>query len=245
MVPDHEKQEWSSEKPLEYTGAFHFRFFRFGKWTDVVIDDQLPTHDGSLIYAHSSDGNEFWTALLEKAYAKLAGSYEALDSGNTADALVDFTGGVTEEIDLTSEETRKQIEDKTLWKTLMRMRARGALMSCSISHGGDNAKIEADAGNGLVFGHAYAITDVRKIKTSVLGGTKHRLVRIRNPWGQKEWTGAWSDGAREWEAISAREQNKMGVVVDDDGEFFMSWEDFVKHFTDLKICYLVNTGYIS
>ncbi|CAN9493032.1 unnamed protein product [Ophioblennius macclurei] len=250
VIPDWKDQEWHEEKPEDYAGIFHFRFWRFGEWVDVVIDDRLPTVNGELVYCRSNDRNEFWSALVEKAYAKMCGCYEALDGGNTADALVDFTGGVSEPLDLL-ENGYKDEEDQRneLFERVLKVHNRGGLISCSI-RAETAADMEARLACGLVKGHAYAVTDVRRVRLghgllAYFRSDKLTMIRMRNPWGQKEWTGPWSDSSEEWKKVSKSEREKMGVTVQDDGEFWMTFDDFIGNFTDLILCRLINTSYLS
>ncbi|XP_044749550.1 calpain-A-like isoform X4 [Coccinella septempunctata] len=215
----------------DYAGIFHFRFWQYGRWVDIVIDDRLPTDGGKLVYLHSTEENEFWSALLEKAYAKLHGSYEALKGGSTCEAMEDFTGGVTEMYELEN-------SPPNLFKILEKAFQRASLMGCSLEP--DPNVLEAQTSEGLIRGHAYSITKVVYLNISTPNVTgKIPLLRLRNPWGNEvEWNGPWSDGAPEWRYILDADKKKLGLIFDNDGEFWMSYKDWEKHFDRLEICNL-------
>ncbi|XP_063793380.1 calpain-6 isoform X2 [Pseudophryne corroboree] len=250
VIPQWKRQEWDPKEPHRYAGIFHFKFWCLGEWVDVVIDDRLPSIDGSLIYCHSNVKNEFWSALLEKAYAKLAGSYEALDGGSSADAIVDFTGAVAESVDLTDDNYRVNIIEQTkLFEELLKVYRRGGLICCHIKAPSfrDTEKVTP---LGLVKGHAYAVTEIKKVslgeKTLCFGKTsKLFMVRMRNPWGNREWRGAWSDESEEWKKVSEYEKRQLGLDLQNDGEFWMTFEDWCKNFTHADVCRIINTSILS
>ncbi|XP_021382876.2 calpain-9 isoform X2 [Lonchura striata] len=185
----------------DYAGIFHFRFWQHNEWLDVVIDDRLPTFKGRLVFLHSAELNEFWSALLEKAYAKLNGSYESLKGGSTIEAMEDFTGGIGEMYDV------KAAPDN-FYEILEKALKRCSMVGCSIDTS-SAAESEARTPFGLVKGHAYSVTGIEEVSYR---GRQVQLIRIRNPWGEVEWNGPWSDK--------------------------MKFEDFKVHFDKVEICNL-------
>uniref|UniRef100_A0A667W7N7 Calpain 2, (m/II) large subunit b n=1 Tax=Myripristis murdjan TaxID=586833 RepID=A0A667W7N7_9TELE len=207
----------------DYAGIFHFQFWQFGEWVDVVIDDRLPVKDGELMFVHSAEGREFWSALLEKAYAKVNGCYEALSGGSTTEGFEDFTGGIAESFDL-------RRPPSNMFQIISKALEAGALLGCSIDIT-SAADSEAVTRQKLVKGHAYSLTGAVEVNYR---GRKEKLVRMRNPWGQVEWTGAWSDGSSEWNYVEGDAPHANA----EDGEFWMSFRDFLNHYSRIEVCTL-------
>ncbi|PRD24556.1 UNVERIFIED_CONTAM: CalpB [Trichonephila clavipes] len=112
----------------DYAGAFHFRFWQYGRWVDIVVDDRLPTCGGYwyilLIFIYKK---RMYTNLRELALflCRLHGSYEALKGGTACEAMEDFTGGVTEVYELDK-------APPNFYRILHKAFERWSLMSCSI-----------------------------------------------------------------------------------------------------------------
>lgn len=53
-----------------------------------------------------------------------------------------------------------------------------------------------------------------------------------------EWNGAWSDKSPEWRYIPDYAKKQIGLTFEHDGEFWMSFKDFLRNFDSLDICNL-------
>ncbi|XP_063775012.1 calpain-13-like isoform X2 [Pseudophryne corroboree] len=236
-----------------YAGIFHFRLWHLGEWVDIVVDDMLPFLNGQYLSVHPSCANEFWPCLLEKAYAKLLGSYQNLHWGDPAEAFVNFTGGVTVTFKLQS----SKVHQDDLWY-MISTATRDTLMACindvqddttkkrssSVPAVKENIDIQKNSllsnklpenvylSSGLVDRHAYCVTDVVQVK-SRKGMVK--LIRLWNPWGFGEWQGSWNDKSPQWNDLQ-EEDRKALQRVRNDGEFWMSWDDFLCEFSRLIVC---------
>ncbi|TNN80429.1 Calpain-9 [Liparis tanakae] len=201
VVPPHQ----SLSKP--YAGIFHFRFWQYGEWVEVVVDDRLPTREGRLLFSYSHTRHEYWSALVEKAYAKLVGSYGSLKGGNISEGMEDFTGGIAYSLQISSRTPR------VLWRCLTAALSRGSLLSCFI---------QASS--------YHEVGKVLKASDEIL------LLKLRNPWGFVEYRGAWSDKSKEWGGVAKEEKARIELKKIEDGEFWISAEDFSSLFDVVELC---------
>ncbi|XP_067874967.1 calpain-9 [Heterodontus francisci] len=204
-----------------YTGRFRFKFWQYGQWIEVVVDDRLPTNNKKLQFLYSKDNNEFWSPLLEKAYAKLKGCYMSLYLGYPLEAMVDLTGGAPESFQINE-------MPKDLWKFLRKLLQKNSIVCCAKP--GPMGVVNEQ---GIVTWHAYSVTGVDQVQ---LKTSRVELVRVRNPWGRVEWNGAWSDGSAEWSQVTDKNLPQFAHL--EDGEFWMSIQDFKKNFVNVEICHL-------
>lgn len=225
----------------EEVGVYGFIFYRDSEWVDVIIDDllytKIPKYEAlspdqqeiyhndkdiyearartgskTLYFAKSKTENETWVPLIEKAYAKLHGDYASLSGGFEAEGIEDLTGGIA-----TAFNVNDIMNTDRFWKEQLCNANKDRLFSCAIM--GLEGPVK-----GIITAHAYSVTDVLEVNGK-------RFVRLRNPWGESEWQGAWSDGSKEWTKEWLERLPELKHQFGDDGEFLMEYKDFLKTWT--------------
>ncbi|KAG6830584.1 hypothetical protein H0H87_007581 [Tephrocybe sp. NHM501043] len=251
----------------EKVGVYGFIFFRDTTWVTVIIDDMLYTaipkfeelnaaeqqlyhndkevynrsarkNGKSLYFSKSGTHDETWVPLIEKAYAKLHGSYAALQGGEAGEAIEDLTGCEKIPPSIPTLTILDILDPDVFWTDELLLANTDRLFGCAFNNlDGTRSGIQSAPVNGLIGAHSYSILRAKEYKGK-------RFLVIRNPWGQFEWTGPWSDGSKEWTPEWLPALKVLGHLFGNDGEFIMEYTDFLENWEQIDRTLLFDASYI-
>lgn len=150
------------------------RWFLNGKKTEVSVDNMIPAGDHGPFFTQPSKDGEWWPVILAKSWAKIFGTYKAVEGGTAQTVVTALTGAP-----VTSYRHDIKTEAEN-WKLLQQSAADKDVM---IAGSRDNAKKY-----GLASGHAYAVLEI--IADFKAGGkTYGNVVQLMNPWRTDNYKG--------------------------------------------------------
>ncbi|PRD28236.1 UNVERIFIED_CONTAM: CalpC [Trichonephila clavipes] len=91
--------------------------------------------------------------------------------------------------------------------------------------------------NGILLGTNYRILCVDKVET--INGDQIQLVKLRSPLPTlSEYVGSWSKDSLEWDKVLVEDSERLNNRNLAEGEFWMTYQDFVKTFTSIEAVHL-------
>lgn len=209
-------------------GAVVVYFFCFGLRTPVLIDTLVPVdRSGKLRFSCPSISSASpWFCLVEKAFAKLNGSFSNINWGYFEESIYAFFDYYPIIKQISELCKPPKIEKMSVFDRIMKYQKQGAVMSAGIEILKSKATLIELKKNKLLYGHTYSILKVKKFEDKT-------LICLKNPWGSFEWKGDWSKKSKLWTSEMKKEFN---LNEKEDGIFWMNEKDFCKYFTTIRIC---------
>lgn len=207
-------------------GKYMVKMHINGVQRKVIIDDYLPMGcHGELLCSYSSNRNEFWVSLLEKAYMKTMGGYDFPGSSSNID-LHALTGWIPERISL-------DVNDPTfakdkVFEMVIQKHNKGDVLATVAT--GEMDQSEADRA-GLVPTHAYAVLDIK----DVLG---KRLFLLKNPWSHLRWKGRYSEhDTKNWtsQLKDILKYDPRNAQMFDNGVFWIDYDSLLHFYNVLYL----------
>mmetsp|Transcript_18705 Transcript_18705/g.40105 ORF Transcript_18705/g.40105 Transcript_18705/m.40105 type:complete len:649 (-) Transcript_18705:171-2117(-) len=157
--------------------VYQLRFLNDGKADVVAIDDVVPMQKYyrgfTFHFATFHDGNNAWPLLIEKGFAKIAGSYLAISAGFISESFKALTQAPVDEYLKASSKSWKQ---RPIYEFINEALENNWPVAAGTAP-------DWDKNIGTADGHAYAVLGL---------GVKenNHAVQIYNPWAKNQYTGA-------------------------------------------------------
>ena len=202
-------------------GKYMVKLWYNGVARKVIVDDRLPVDRAMKpLCSQSSNPNELWVSISEKAYLKLNGGYE-FDGSNSGIDLFSLTGWIPESFHIRKKETFDK--DRT-WTRLVHAHKYG---DCLITVATGNSLSSAEADRvGLVTGHAYAVLDAKEVHG-------YKLLLVKNPWAHVRWKGPFCpEDTKNWtpKLRKALSYDQVGHMQMDNGIFWIDYGSLLKYY---------------
>jgi len=208
-----------------------------GTWKPILLDEYIPCNERSgsyfPIFAQSTN-DDLWISLLEKAYAKIYGSYVNIEGGSCQHALRDLTGAPVEEL-------RDETDIDKIWDFISDSLSKEYFLCCS-NDSTQTIQGQETQKEGSDNSYAYTVLDAREVETK---RGLERLIMIRNTWKNFEWKGEWSNHSDLW---TERLREELNYTEEDaqNGLFWIKLEDYEAYFPVTWVCkYKPNNKYFS
>ncbi|CAD7941731.1 unnamed protein product [Amoebophrya sp. A25] len=246
----------------ERTGKYFVNLFDVAQrdWTTIEVDDYIPCR-ARRWYNHrpkpllsQPQGNELCALLIEKALAKMAGSYAAVANMPVPYILTHLTGCEEQEVwDLNGRATKsvvsvqyrrqhprdlqrlftqssgESMSYREFFSYLREAEHRNYVVAAAIAPR-PGKQVEKRRPDGLVEASPYGVLEAR-IVSAVSGpsaGQSVCLIKMRNLWGPScLWNGAYSALAPEWLHIENPTLHNTPTAAD---SFWMEYTDFLAVF---------------
>ncbi|CAF1101217.1 unnamed protein product [Rotaria sordida] len=207
-------------KKYNNEGVYLVRICHNGLWKTIIIDDYFPCTKHKYLVFTQAKHRQLYAPLIEKACAKLYGSYTALRGGDMREGLQLLTGVPCEYIDL---QPSKNIFDSNLIWTKLLTSCEAKLLIGTAS-GRNDVSSEEYARVHIHKNHAFSI-----LSACELGDATKRFVLVRDPHSHSNY--------RE-EAVTESILKRLRSVNPADssvGAFWMSWLRFLRYFSSIII----------
>ncbi|CAF3916991.1 unnamed protein product [Rotaria sordida] len=201
-------------------GIYFVRICYNGLWKTIIIDDYFPcTNQKHLVFSRARR-YQLFVPLIEKACAKLFGSYNNLINGSILEGLQLLTGTPCDYIDLQLSD--EKLDNDIIWAKLVSAYESNLLIGASTGRKDMNEREYSLV--GIPNNHAFSI-----LAAYTFSDYSSRFVLVRDPHARSNYIDKY---------VTSIILDRLRLINDtshSSGAFWISWSIFLRYFSTITI----------